>query len=156
MCSRHFGWHEVGMKRRALVLYLSLKWDKYHRPRPALVRMNGPSQHLNPTSVEICVDEKRIRLCQSHKLGDIYTVVELHMTATSAWVSVVANMFLAMTLTAIVNDPVTFVEVMRWIVCILLTSTGMKIKNCHFFPCGSWNKIPWNGLLMNDTDKFEI
>lgn len=64
---------------------------------PAFVGMKSPSQHLNPTSVEICVDEMESVLSVfdvyegAKKKESVRTVDELHMTATGEPVNVTAK-----------------------------------------------------------------
>lgn len=68
--------------------------------------MKSPSQHLNPTSVEICVNEIESILSvfdiyrRMNRQEGVRTVDELHMTVTGSPVNVVAKMSFATTFVA--------------------------------------------------------
>jgi len=105
--------------------------------------MKGPSQHLKPTSVLIWNFRKG-----SWDIQRIFqrplTAVELHMTATLEWVSVVAKIPLATTLTAGTASPRSASK-KEYAVKKRAARTGIRIevKYRDFFPGGTRHGIPW-------------
>ncbi len=68
------------------------------------------------------------------------TVVELHITATRAPVSVAEKMSFASMFVACVVRGLSVSNSLD--VCIFLTSAWVKVENDHFLPRRSWNRIP--------------